>query len=155
VSIAVIAFNFGGRKEVLARAGQLDRPEIAVQPEDRAATALREALLDHKDLFVGGSYINAHSTLNFTGDARKLSRMLEHLCSIEGTAISIRFSQPVVDADCQWSIDHNGWADADRLTVTIFLREGGVHLDELELPTIRGKIPPLSTEKVVRPERDR
>jgi hypothetical protein len=158
--------TLGGLKDVLAAAGKLNRPEIAAPPGDETANELREALLDHKNLFAGGSYINAHSTLNFKGDARKLSRMLEQLCAVEGAAISIRFSQNVsrnrrviasdnkpVDAGCQWSIDHNGWADAGRLSITILVGDGGVDLEELELPAIRGRKAPASPEKAEVPEK--
>ncbi len=155
VIIATIVSTLGGREEVLAAAGKLDRPEIAVPPEDQTAGDLREALLAHRHLFAGGSYINAHSTLNFKGDARNLSRMLEKLSAVEGATVSIRFSQNVmrenqkavvkynkpIEEGCQWSIEHHGWGDAGRLTVTILLGEGGVDLDELELPVIRGRKP--------------
>ena len=157
-----------GREEVLALGGKLDRPSIAVPTGDATGKQLQEALFDHKNLFAGGWFINAHSTLNYKADARKLSRMLEDLCAVEGAEISIRFSRSIgenqpsfvkdkkpAEAGCQWSIDHNGWADAHRLTVTILLGEGGVKLEELELPAFRGRKAPSSPEKVELPEKDR
>jgi hypothetical protein len=49
--------------------------------------------------------------------------------------------------------DHNNWADPDRLTVTILLGDGGIDLEELELPVIRGRKAP-SPEKVKLPRKD-
>ncbi|HEV3006576.1 MAG TPA: hypothetical protein VGX78_19050 [Pirellulales bacterium] len=141
-------------------AGKLDRPSIAVPatgpdgPADPTVERMQKTLLDHTNLFSGGSFINAHSTLNFKGSAKELSTMLQELSEIDGTEISIRFSHeadPIfaaatdegktIEESRPWSIDHNGWANAQHLSVTIYLGDGAIKLDELHLPMIRGMTP--------------
>ena len=84
--------------------------------------------------------------------------MLQELSEIDGAEISVRFSQgadllrptapgegKTIDESSQWSIDHNGWANPQHLSVTIYLGEGAIKLDELQLPTIRGRMPKDAT----------
>jgi hypothetical protein len=163
-ALAAGVIYLGSRDIFAVAAGTLDRPSIAVPaigPDgaaDPTVSRMRKTLQDHTTLFSGGSFVNAHSTLNFRGTAKELSTMLHELSEIDGAEISIRFSQGAdilrpkvaseeesIDESSPWSIDHNGWANPQHLSVTIYLGHGAMKLDELQLPTIRGKMPKDAT----------
>jgi hypothetical protein len=78
--------------------------------------------------------------LNFGGDAKELSKLLQELSEIDGAELSICFAHEAGEEPRQWSIDHNGWANPQHLQFTIYLGEGAVKLDELQLPMIRGRM---------------
>jgi hypothetical protein len=151
VGIAVfgIAVN-----RLYARAGKLDKPEIAIGgadgTPDATGAAINRILLTHEKQFVGGHYINALSTLQFAGGTKTINSLLDELSKVEGAILYVRFSRGAefVDAlpgtgnplpkpyDCV--IEHNAWTDAYSLSVTIYLGDD-VKLEDLAIPAIRGQ----------------
>lgn len=149
-------------------AGKLDRPSIAVPTvgqdtvgeksgaegvagvPDPVCSAIQKVLSEHARQFVSGRFINAHSTLEFSGNTVELNALLKDLAAVEGAKIQIRFSKgtdqllqrtdPGEDAPpYQWSIEHNAWGDAQLLTVTIFVGDGKIKIEDLRIPTIVGR----------------
>ena len=153
-------------RKVYALGGNLKTPNIAIPKNesngepDPIVTAIQRVLTNHQKRFVSGSFINAHSVLHFNGDTHKLNSLLKDLSETDGAVISIVFStdagiarvafpdRDAADNPCGWSIDHNGWADAKRLTITIFPGDGGIRLEELVLPDLRGAKPNPQTVKL-------
>ena len=142
-------------RNVNALGGNLKTPSISIplsEPnggQNPIAAEMNRVLADHQKQFVSGSFINARSTMYFTGNTVKLNAVLKDLAEVKGAVISIMFSKEsgVVEQPCRWSIDHNGWANAENLTLTVYLGDGSIQLDELVLPEIRGTTPtPKSVE---------
>lgn len=142
----------------LARAGKLDRPSISIptvgegeaSTPDRICSAIQETLNQHSKQFVSGRFVNAHSTMEFGGTAAELNALLKDLAVIEGAKIQIRFSEgsddllkPYVKAEgdklpYQWKIEHNAWGDAQYLSITIFVGDGGIKVEDVQIPMIVG-----------------
>lgn len=136
--------------------GSLTSPGIAVPRngpnggENPVAAKIHETLMNHRTQFVNGWFVNSHSSMNFAGDTEELNSLLTDLSEIEGSKISIKFSNEkgVAQAKfaeagaqnlaCQWSISHDGSAQPEAVTMTIYLGDGLIQIDQLRLPTIRG-----------------
>jgi hypothetical protein len=138
-------------------AGKLDKPRIAIAAADgtpaASMAAINRILEAHETQFVGGHYINAHSTLQFTGGTKTINSLLDELSKVEGVTLHVRFSRgaELGDAlpgagerlpspyDCV--INHNNWVDAYSLSITIYPGEN-VKLEDLAIPAIRGQAAP-------------
>ena len=144
---AQTAHALGGNLKTPGISIPLDRPDGS---ENIVASKIHQVLVKHQNQFVNGSFINAFTTLNFKGNSEKLNSLLDDLAEIEGSKISILFSKEqgsgrivfpaegLQDEACQWSISHNGGAEAELVTLTIYLGDGVIELDQLRLPSIRG-----------------
>jgi hypothetical protein len=143
-------------QSVQAMRGDLKRPGIAIPstgPEgqlDATVVAMNKALQAREKQFAGGHFINAHSVLHFNGGTRTVNALLDELSKIEGAVLRVRFSKesgmidsPFIDQAkqpkaCDCTIDHNGDGDAHELTITIYVGGGGIDLDDIALPAVRG-----------------
>jgi len=160
---AQTAYALGGNLKTPGISIPLDRPDGG---ENNVAVRINQVLVDHQTQFVNGSFINSYTSLNFKGNSEKLNSLLKELAEIEGSKISILFSKEkgigriafpaegLQDEACQWTISHNGRSDAELITLTIFLGDGLIELDQLKLPTIRGakldeKLPEFTTNPKV------
>lgn len=140
---------------VQAMAGKLRKPGIAIPSDskseqiDPTAAAINKVLGTHEKQFVDGHFINAHTALHFNGGTKTINALLDELSQIDGAVLRIRFwkefdlvapssvkikTQPKI---CDCVIDHNAWADAHAVTITI-CPGGEVILGDLVFPTIRG-----------------
>ena len=149
----------GGR--LYALGGNLDRPSISIPttaPEgklDSVVEAMHKVLTGQEKQFTDGHFINAHSVLHFAGGAKSINSILDGLAKIDGAVVNIRFEkaagvtqQPFAgkkkpDMPCDCSIDHNGWANAHEITVTVHLGGDNIDVSELEIPPIVGRAKPL------------
>lgn len=141
---------------VHAMAGKINKPSIAVPMDEKGkpnpmVESLRKVFVDHEKDFANGRFINAHTVMNFRGDAKRLNRMIDELSKVEGAVVTIRFSNEDTaarmgtaggdDGDsqpCQWSIDHNGWADPNRLSLTVFLGDNTIRREDVIIPKRQG-----------------
>lgn len=139
--------------------GTLDHPSIAIPATGEELNGQREAvenrlylvLVDHKAKFVIGHFVNARSTLYFSGTAEDLSKLLADLAAVKGAVLSVRFSnargeaaspfaKDVPASPSQWEIEHDGWSAAPRkLTITVYLGDGKIDMERLALPEIVGR----------------
>jgi len=137
-----------------ALAGTLKHPSIAIastnDQQDPVGARMQKVLMDHKEKFVTGHFVNAHSVLYFGGSTDDLNQLLNDLATIDGTELTVRFSksrgaaqallaQEETKLACQWEIDHNTWTSPNALTVTIHLGDGKIDLERLALPTLLGR----------------
>ena len=160
---AQTAHALGGNLKTPGISIPLDRPDGG---ENNVAVRINQVLVDHQTQFVNGSFINSYTSLNFKGNTEKLNSLLNDLAEIEGSKISILFSNEkglgrvafpaagLQDEACQWTISHNGRSEAELVTLTIYLGDGLIELDQLKLPSIRGaqpevKKPEFTTEPKV------
>jgi hypothetical protein len=152
-SIAAIIAGVAVKAIYARAAGNLDKPGISIPSTaegtlDATAAAMNAVLKEHREQFVGGHYINTHSILQFEGGTKTINSLLAELSKIEGSILRVKFSsgsefveslpgagEPPRPYDCV--IEHNAWANADSLGITIYLG-GNVSLEDLSLPAIRG-----------------
>lgn len=154
VSVAIVAVWFAQSAHALG--GNLKTPGISI-PLDRPdggeniiAAKINQTLGNHQAEFVNGSFVNSNSSMNFRGNTEKLNSFLKDLSEIEGSKVTIKFSNDKgvghfvfpeagnPDQACQWSVFHNGWSQPHGITMTIYLGDGLIQLDQLNLPSIRG-----------------
>jgi hypothetical protein len=144
-----------------ALGGNLERPSISIPTTglegklDPVVEAMHKVLTSQEKQFAGGHFINAHSVLHYGGGTKTINALLDGLAKVEGGVVRIRFEkgpgvarqpfsgkqQPEKPCDC--SIDHNAWANAREMTVTIHLG-GDIDIDELVVPPFEGREKSLS-----------
>jgi hypothetical protein len=155
IGIAVLAGGCVlGAKLVFARAGDLDRPSISIPvfegKSDPVAKRMSEVLATHRKEFIGGHYINAHSTLDFAGGTKTINALLAGLSKVEGATIYVHFSKDEGvshrlfgkapgDRPCACSLDHNGWANAQAIGITIYVSNPDLDICQLTMPAIQGR----------------
>ena len=113
---------------------------------------MNEVLQSHEKEFTGGSFLNAHSVMYFGGGTVGVNALLGDLAKVEGVTVLVRFSKETgvtrwmfpgkdtpADRQCDCEVDHNGWADAQVVTLTIYLGGGRIDPDALEVPPITGQ----------------
>lgn len=156
---------------LFAMGGQVTSPVISVPKPPRPGEAKRmnfvtaqqnRTLLfkDFEKAFISGYFINSLTWLYFDGDAATLNRMLNELHSAEGVEFGVRFSSKAIDvaspfdgrpgssakgkaATAQWRINHDGASGS--VWITIYTGAGGIDLEKLEIPAMKG----LGTENQV------
>ena len=154
-----------------ALAGKLDRPSIAIpatgegvaSQQDPVCAGMHKVLTEHAKQFVSGRFINAHTTMEFCGTTAELNALLKELAAVEGAGLQIRFSKGADDPvnlivktedaspPYQWRIEHNAWAgDAHSLSITIYLGDGKIKVEEVQIPTIVGKKPAATATPAVK-----
>lgn len=144
-----------GTARVWGLAGTLNRPSVALpesmEPGWRAQ--LMKVLEAPAAEFLGGQYINAVTTLRYGGDTGALNRFLAGLTECPEARIRVQF---VRDLDSAWRLQHNGWSDGREFLVQILLGSDRIHLEELQLPILRGSPPDAaSASKEKSPEEKR
>ncbi len=138
-----------------ALAGDLTTPSISIptvdgKPDgkpDPVAERMHRVLLAHAKEFTGGHFLNAHSVLHYGGGTKTVNALLDGLSKVDGATVLVRLSKDAgvtrmlvgEKGPCSCSIDHNGWGDAQVISVTIYLGGQGVDADGLDLPPIRGR----------------
>lgn len=146
VLVAVLALALAGAHPALALAGVLKRPSLAF-PES-VDSAWRESVmkvLDERPAeFAGGTFINGSTILRYQGSVESLNRFLAGLAGCANLLIQVRFAS---DLDCSWKLEHNAWTNPMDLQLTIHAGAGGLLLDELKIPVIRGGPPSTPPKK--------
>ena len=142
-SVFLVAMAVSSR--AFALGGLLKEPGIAMKNTDRGA-AVQKILSDKKYKFLGGIFINAHTTLCYSGDTAQLNLFLDDLSKVEHVKLHVQFSKTAVGPTLslgdsvmeigasQWQVMHNGWLDEDRFQVIVYLGDGKIDLEKLYLP---------------------
>lgn len=136
LAVSAGLFLASGRP-VRALAGDRDHPRLS-WPQDfdpGLRDRITDVLTESPETFAGGRFVNAHTTLRYSGGTAALNRFLAGLtaCDVE---ISIRFSKEPEDP--AWTLSHDAWRDPRRFSIRINPSAEGIDLAALELPTIRG-----------------
>jgi len=125
--------------------GLLKKPEIAMKDPERMKSVMR-VLTDKKYRFAGGIFINAHTTLFYSGDTGSLNLFLDALAKVENTSVQVKFSKEasgttlslgdrtLETGPSQWRVSHNAWVDERQFQVTVFLGDGTIDLEKVYLP---------------------
>ncbi len=153
VVLAVGCLAPAGRAHALA--GDLTTPSISIptvggKPDgkpDPVAQQMHGVLMSQAKEFTGGYFLNAHSVLHYGGGTKTVNALLDGLAKVQGATVLVRLSKDAgvtrmlvgEKGPCSCSIDHNGWGDAQVITVTIYLGGAGVDADGLSLPPIQGR----------------
>jgi hypothetical protein len=130
------ALLLGIAVKVQPMGGDLRHPSLAL-PAD-APTELRTRLMvilaEEDAKFLGGHFINAHTTLEYGGSTQALNRMVSKLAECGGVKVQLRFTN-AVDGPA-WSVDHNAWTDPYHLEVGINLGAASIKAGDLSLPVL-------------------
>lgn len=124
-------------RPVHALAGDLDHPDLS-WPKDfdpSLRDRITAVLTESPETFAGGRFVNAQTTLRYSGDTTALNRFLSGLmaCDVE---LNVRFSKDPEDPP--WTLAHDAWRAPRQFSMRINPSAQGVDLAELEIPTIRG-----------------
>jgi hypothetical protein len=122
--------------ETQALAGELDHPGLAF-PKG-FSTSLREQIMEvltaAPETYSGGGFVNAQTTLRYSGSTAALNRFLAGLAGCPGTRLQVVFTnEPEAPA---WSLIHNAWADATLFLVRISPGAKEIKLEDLQIPAI-------------------
>jgi hypothetical protein len=172
LAVTVGVSVFASVRPAWALAGNLDRPSIAIpstgeglaSKQDPVCAGMQKALTEHAKQFIGGRFINAHTKMEFGGTTAELNALLKDLAAVEGAALQIRFSkgsddptvvvangQDAAQPGFQWRIEHNAWVgDPQSLLITVYLGDGKIKLEEVQIPTIIGKKPATTDPPVIK-----
>jgi hypothetical protein len=131
-------------------AGDLNTPSISIPYDggkpDPVVEKMQRVLASHTKEFTGGHYLNAHSVLHFGGGTKTINALLQELSKVDGVTLHVRLAKgPGVTrllvgekGPCVCSVEHNGWGNAQQISVTVYLGSEGVNADDLDLPAIQG-----------------
>ncbi len=124
-------------RPVLGAAGTLDKPGVAT-PADYPAAARAQMMkaLERKDAtFLGGMWLNAHTSLRYQGKTQALNMMLGGLAECPGATVSVSLKK-FRDEDFDWRISHLAYDNAFHFEVN--LNSPRLNLEELYLPPAKG-----------------
>ena len=134
VVLLASAVVLSARVQAHAMAGDLEHPSIALPEGTPKAVRgqIISALNDEECKFLGGHFINAHTTLQYGGGTESLNRMLNRLAACDYFKITIRFIKQ--QSGVAWTVSHNAWANNEDLEVQVNLAAEGIQLEKLDLP---------------------
>jgi hypothetical protein len=124
-------------RPVLGAAGTLDEPGVAL-PSGYPAEARDQIMkaLKRKDCtFLGGSWINAHTSLRYQGKTQALNQMLGDLAKVPGAGVSVSLKK-FADEDFDWRISH--LAFDNNFHFELNLKSSRLDLEELYIPPAKG-----------------
>lgn len=133
---ALFALSVFAPREASAIRGRLDSADVAYAESypAEARIKVRSALQREGCKFLGGSFINSVSRLQYAGNAASLSRQLDDLTKCPEVKVSVQFRK--LAEKCDWIIVHD--ADDNRFTVQINLNSDQIDLEKLDLPSVNG-----------------
>jgi hypothetical protein len=131
-----------------ARGGMLSGPQAYV-PDGFDAGAVLAVLKADGYRFVSGSFINEFTNFSYAGDTAGLNKFLAGLAACDGIEVRLRFSKEkgvaplsygpdAKSAPCQWGISQVVRRQPALLTVTVYLGDGTIDPEQLELPAWHG-----------------
>lgn len=133
LSAAIAGLLLGVPSAVQALAGKLDRPSLSFPSGFENREAIMKVLSSPDFKYAGGSFVNAHSILNYQGGAAPLNEFLVRLAACKGVKVSVSFSPLEGDAaTTAWTLDHNAWGDP--LAFHIKVNTGLIKEAEVKVP---------------------
>lgn len=122
--------------------GELKEPGVAhAQGYPQVAQEQVRAALTRPDCkFLGGRFLNSHTSLLYAGDTKALNQFLDALAKCPGVTLHVSFvADPIPGEPCDWHVSH--MAHENRFHVRVNLKSARVKLADLHLPEVKG--PPL------------
>lgn len=134
----------------LALAGDLKEPGVALpHAYPKSAQELVRAALTLADCkFLGGRFINWHTSLNYAGDTKALNQFLDALAKCPGITLHVTFvADPMLHEGSDWHLSHD--AHENSFHVRVSLKSDRIKLPDLRVPAAKG--PALRTAATVSP----
>jgi hypothetical protein len=111
-------------------AGDLTQPSLAFPKDAPYCDAVMKVVMDKSFKFLRGYFVNADTTLEYSGDAASLNAFLAHLAACAGVKVSVSFSSDAdgfatpeaVNSDAAWTLRHNAWGDGAAFHVIVNTR---------------------------------
>ena len=125
--------------DALALAGELKEPGVAhAQGYPQAAQEQVRAALTRPDCkFLGGRFINWHTSLLYAGETKALNLFLDALAKCPGVTLHISFVEdPILSAGSDWHVSHD--AHANSFHIRVNLKSERIKLPDLHLPQVKG-----------------
>ncbi len=138
VPLLVVAL-FTSAPNAFALAGELKEPGVAhATGYPEAAQQQVRAVLTRPDCkFLGGRFINSHTSLTYAGDTKALNQFLGALAKCPGVALHVSFvADPMPGTACDWHVGHD--AHRNQFHIRVNLKSARVKLEELYLPEVKG-----------------
>jgi hypothetical protein len=134
----------GAVPRALALAGDLSEPGIALPAHytETVRSNIMAALRQPDCRFLGGRFLNSHTSLNYAGNTRALNFFLDGLAKCAGVTLSVSFTFDALPDDrCDWHVSHQ--AGPNRFHVRVNLKSSQIKLAELVIPAVKGpELPP-------------
>jgi hypothetical protein len=106
-------------------AGDLTQPSLAFPKDAPYCDAVMKVVMDKSFKFLRGHFVNADTTLEYSGDAASLNAFLAHLAACSGVKVHVSFSADVdafSNPDAAWTLRHNAWGDGAAFHVIVNTR---------------------------------
>ena len=98
-------------------AGDLAAPSLSFPADSKSQEGVKRVISDQQFKFLRGRFINASSTLMYSGDAASLNSFLSKLAQCEGAKVSVTFNENL--GDSSWALTHTGWGDPDAFQIAV------------------------------------
>jgi hypothetical protein len=128
-----------------ALAGELKEPGVAHAAgyPEAAQKQVRAALTRADCKFLGGRFLNSHTSLLYAGDTKALNQFLDALAKCPGVTLHVSFvaTDPIPGEPCDWHVGHD--AHRNQFHVHVNLKSGRIKLPDLYLPEVKGPALPV------------
>ncbi len=137
-AICLVFCFFGTVRPAAAEYQTLTEPGLAFRSgySESARSNLMACLRRADCQFVGGSSLNAFTSLRYSGTTTALNLFLEGLANCPGVTLSVLF-QNTVDDKSDWMVTQNAH-EPGRIAVRVNLKSTRIKLDTLVIPEING-----------------
>ena len=98
-------------------AGELTSPSLAFPADSPLAKPVYAIISDKEFHFLHGMFINAHTTLEYTGDAASLNKFLDRLSQCHGVTLHVTFASS--DSEAAWVLSHSAWGAPDSFSIAV------------------------------------
>lgn len=98
-------------------AGDLDAPSLSFPVNSESQQSVTKVISDKQFKFLRGHFVNAASTLMFSGDAAALNSFLSMLAQCKGAKVEVTFNDS--QGDSSWTLTHTGWGDPDAFQIAV------------------------------------
>jgi hypothetical protein len=124
-------------RPALGAAGSLDKPGIALlEAYPAEARAQIQKALERKDCkFLGGMWLNSHTSLRYQAKIKALNLMLGDLAECPSTTVSVSLKK-LAGEDFDWRISHDAFGNQFHFEVN--LSSTRLDLEELYIPPSKG-----------------
>ncbi|MEQ2007151.1 MAG: hypothetical protein ABMA26_10155 [Limisphaerales bacterium] len=142
------AVLFATATDASALMGELKEPAVAHAQgyPETAQNQVRAALTRADCKFLGGRFLNSHTSLLYAGDTKALNQFLDALAKCPGVTLHVSFvaTDPIPGESCDWHVGHD--AHRNQFHVRVNLKSERIKLPDLYLPEVKGPLLPVASE---------
>ena len=143
---STIAILLASVATTFALAGELKEPGVAhAQGYPQAAQEQVRAALTRADCkFLGGRFLNSHTSLLYAGETKALNQFLDALAKCPGATLHVSFvaTDTIPGEPCDWHVSHD--AHANSFHIRVNLKSDRIKLPDLYLPSVTGPALPAT-----------